>query len=196
MFLSDFTDETLLKLSAFFHDIGKAFSEKKEGKYKNHDITGAQIFKNHISKELSLGKKATHFCFILIERHLSVSKLFFLKKSGNLQNKQLNFWWYENKDIAPYIFLLTVSDTIATSEDRELLSEIIQFIIFMQEYYFNVYKKEIIDTPLLSGKEIMEILNLKPSPQIKFIKEKLLKAQVEGIIKSKKQAKDFIKSML
>ncbi len=65
----------------------------------------------------------------------------------------------------------------------------------MQEYYFNIYTKEIIEEPLLSGKEIMEILNLKPSPKVGKIKELLLKAQIEGKIKTKEEAVGFIKSI-
>ncbi len=65
----------------------------------------------------------------------------------------------------------------------------------MQDYYFNVYTKEIIENPLLSGKEIMEILNLKPSPKVGKIKEMLLMTQIEGIVKTKYQAVQFIKSI-
>ena len=65
----------------------------------------------------------------------------------------------------------------------------------MQDYYFNVYTKEIIENPLLSGKEIVEILDLKPSPKVGIIKEMLLEAQIEGVVRTKKQAVQFIKSI-
>ena len=65
----------------------------------------------------------------------------------------------------------------------------------MQEYYFNIYTREIVEEPLLSGKEIMKILDLKPSPKVGKIKEMLLMAQIEGIVKTKHQAVQFIKSI-
>jgi poly(A) polymerase len=127
---------------------------------------------------------------------LSVSKLFFVKKEDDLENKDLNFWWFENKDIAAHLFLLTAADSKATSEDENFLKQLIDFIKYMQDYYFNVYKKEIIEDPLLSGKEIMEILNIKPSPLIGQIKEKLIKAQIEGSVRNKEEAINFVRSLL
>jgi poly(A) polymerase len=167
----------------------------KNGFYKNHDIEGLKAFQN-ISEEIALGKKAYRFCSKLIKNHLSISKLFFLKKSGSLTTKDLNFFWYENKDIAPHLIVLTLSDSLATSEDKKFLNEIADFISYLQNYYFDVYLKEVVDEPLLSGKEIMEILNLKPSPKVGEIKEKLLKAQIEGIVKTKEQALNFVKSLI
>ena len=166
----------------------------KEGIFKHHDEKGMQAFEN-ISKELAFGKKAFKFCSKLIKNHLEISKLFFLKKLDGLTDKDLNFFWYENKDIAPHLIILTLSDSLATSEDKKFLEEITKFILEIQDYYFNVYLKEVIDEPLLSGKEIMEILNLKPSPKVGEIKDKLLKAQLEGTVKTKEQAISFIKSL-
>ncbi len=76
------------------------------------------------------------------------------------------------------------------------MQEITKFIWEIQNYYFNVYLKEVIEEPLLTGKEIMQILNLKPSPIVGEIKNKLLKAQLEGTIKTKEQAISFIKSLI
>ncbi len=167
----------------------------KNGLYKNHDINGIEAFKK-ISSEIALGKKAYRFCSKLIKNHLAISKLFFLKKLESLTKKDLNFFWYENKDIAPHLIILTLADSLATSEDKKFLKEMKDFILYLQDYYFNVYLKEVIDEPLLTGKEIMEILNLKPSPKIGEIKDRLLKAQIEGTVKTKEQAVNFIKSLV
>ncbi len=166
----------------------------KNGFYRNHDDEGTKIFRN-ISKEIALGKKAYYFCSKLIRNHLSISKLFFLKKSGSLTDKELNFFWYENKDISPHLFILTLSDSLATSEDKKFLKEMEEFILYLQDYYFNRYKKEIVEEPLLTGKEIMDILGLKPSPKVGEIKSMLIKAQIEGIVKTKEQAINFVKSL-
>ncbi len=194
MFLSDFTDETLLKFSSFFHDIGKAYLKKSGKYYKNHQNKSAQVVKE-ITEKLSFGKKASSFCSKIVKNHLSISELFFLKKEGYLQEKDLNFWWYENKDIAPHLMLLTAADTKATLEDDNIQKEVLEFIRYLQDYYFNIYTKKIVEKPLLTGKEIMEILNLKPSKKVGIIKEHLLKAQIEGKIRTKEQAIEFIKSI-
>ncbi len=117
-------------------------------------------------------------------------------KSEHLENKDLNFFWYENKDIAPHLILLTLADSLATSEDKKFFEDIKNFCIYLQNYYLNRYIKEVIDKPLLTGKEIMEILNLKPSPEVGKIKDMLLKAQLEEKIRTKQQAINFIKSLI
>ncbi|WP_245844893.1 hypothetical protein [Persephonella hydrogeniphila] len=68
-------------------------------------------------------------------------------------------------------------------------------MIYLQDYYFDVYKKEIVEEPLLSGKEIMDILGIKPSPIVGEIKDKLIKEQISGRIKTKEEAEQFIKSI-
>ncbi len=70
-----------------------------------------------------------------------------------------------------------------------------EFILYLQDYYFNRYKKEIVEEPLLTGKEIMDILGLKPSPKVGGIKNMLIKAQIEGIVKTKEQAINFVRSL-
>ncbi len=187
--MTEFNDITLLKLSAFFHDVGKIKG------IKNHELTGADIFEKSISKELSLGSRATKFVSRLIKHHLDVVKLYFLREENKDISEEINFFWYENRDIAGHIFVLTLADIYGTSEDDQFLDKIKLFIIYLQEYYFDFYTKNIIEKPLLSGKEIMEILDLPQSPLIGRIKQQLLKKQIKGEIKTKDQAVSFIRSL-
>ena len=50
--------------------------------------------------------------------------------------------------------------------------------------------------PLLGGREIMELLKLKPSPLVGQILEALTLAQIEGKVKSKEDAKSYIFKIL
>ncbi|NPA51943.1 MAG: CCA tRNA nucleotidyltransferase [Aquificae bacterium] len=193
-FLAEFNDITMLKLATFFHDIGKAFVEKKEGIFHKHDEEGYKIF-DKIAKRLALGNKASSFCKKLIKNHLAIPRLFFLKQLEDISKEQINFFWYENKDIFPHLVLLTLADSLATSEDKGFFEEILTFIKYLQNYYIEVYQKEIVEEPLLDGKEIMEILNIKPSKKVGEIKQLLLKEQIAGRIKTKKEAVEFIYSL-
>ena len=193
-FLAEFNDITMLKISGFFHDIGKAFVEKKDGIFKGHDEEGYKLFEN-IAQKLHLGNKASNFCKKLIKNHLAISKLFFLEKLGELSKEDLNFFWYENKDIFSHLVLLTLADSLATSEDRKFLDEIKEFIKYLQDYYINIYSKEIIEEPLLNGEEIMKLLNIKPSKEVGKIKDMLIKEQIAGRIKTKDEAVNFVFSL-
>lgn len=126
------------------------------------------------------------FCNNLIKGFQSLEKLFINRE--NLKKEKLNLWLYKNKDILPYVFL------ILTSKINK--KEAIDFIKKIQDYYFNIYQKQIREEPFLSGKEIIEIFNLKPSPLVGKLKDSLLKAQIKGKIKTKRQAVEYIKSLL
>ncbi|WP_081825232.1 HD domain-containing protein [Persephonella sp. IF05-L8] len=192
-FFTEFNDISLLKFTAFFHDVGKISTAKQE--FKGHDIKGKEIILNSINKKLSLGKKASEFIGNLVGSHLEIFRLLALKEADNLTNKELNFFWFRNKNLIPHLFILAYADAYATSENKEYLKKLELFVIFLQEYYFDIYIKEIVEQPLLNGKEIMEILGIKPSPIVGKIKEKLQNKQIEGKIKTKQQAIEFIKEL-
>ncbi|WP_293448696.1 hypothetical protein [Persephonella sp.] len=116
------------------------------------------------------------------------------EENGDI-SEEINLFWYENKDIAGHLFILTLSDIYGTSEDDQFLNKIRLFIIYLQEYYFDFYTKNIVEELLLSGKEIIEILGISPSPLVGKIKKELLKQQIKGEIKTKDQAISFIKSL-
>jgi len=191
-FLSEFDDITLLKVASFFHDIGKILTKKEN--FKNHHTAGAKIFKEEISPRLSFGKKATDFVSYLILHHLEIVRLYFLKKEGFLKNEDINFFWYRHKKMAVYLFLLTYADIYATSEDEDFLKQVSLFIIYLQEYYFEYYRKNIVEQPLLTGKEIMQLLKLSPSPAVGKVKELLIQQQISGKIRTKEEAIEFVKS--
>jgi len=48
--------------------------------------------------------------------------------------------------------------------------------------------------PLLSGEEIMQILNIKPGPEIKSYQDKLREEQLNQRILTKAQAKDYLET--
>ena len=190
-FLGEFSDTTLLKLSAFFHDVGRLKEDKVS--VERHQELSKEVFLNDIAPNIALGEKASKFVAELIGKHLEVWKLYLLHSEGSLTNKDKNLFWYKNKNIALHLFILTLADTKATFGDKYHFEKVKEFIIYLQAYYFDVYQKEIVDEPLLTGKEIMEILNLKPSKLVGEIKDKLLEYQLEGKIKTKEEAIEFIK---
>ncbi len=59
-------------------------------------------------------------------------------------------------------------------------------------FYGKVYKRY--SKPLLDGKEVINLLGIKPSPLVGKILEELVKAQLEGKVKTKEQAEEFVKA--
>ena len=97
---------------------------------------------------------------------------------------QMNLFWYNYKDVAIYSFIIVLS----------VKAQMKDFIITIQKHYFQNYLGKIVDRPLLSGSEIMRLLNLKPSKEVGIIKEKLILAQLRGEVKTKEEAVDYLKN--
>jgi tRNA nucleotidyltransferase/poly(A) polymerase len=61
------------------------------------------------------------------------------------------------------------------------------------DFYLKVYRKY--SKPLLDGREVINLLGIRPSPLVGEILNKLIKAQLEGKVRTKERAEEFVKSL-
>jgi poly(A) polymerase len=193
----EFSDIELLKLAALFHDIAKPHTfEIRNGKitFYNHDKLGAKMVKE-IGKRLKWSDTATEFISKLVEEHL---RPFYLRESlrkGQLTDKGKAKFWKECEEISAHLFLHAVADAMASKDTEEDMQDLIKTIKELETYKKEKYEKIPIK-PLLTGRDIMEILGLPEGPQIGKIKKSLEDAQMEGIVKTKEDAVQFIKKFI
>ncbi|MEZ0360373.1 MAG: HD domain-containing protein [Hydrogenobacter sp.] len=193
----EFSDVELLKLAALFHDIAKPHTfEVKNGKvtFYNHDKLGSDIVKD-IGKRLKWGIEATNFVSKLVQYHL---RPFYLKeamKKGQLTDKGKAKFWRECESFAPHLFLHAIADSIGSGDSDEELDFLLKTLNELERYRKEKYKK-IPTKPLLNGREIMDILCLPPGPLIGEIKKALEEAQLDGTVKTKGDAVEFIKNFI
>lgn len=129
-------------------------------------------------KSLSLGEKVYKFLLLLNEA------LGELKNLDFYNTYSLSYWWYRYKTVAVNVFLIHLS----LENEEEILKK-------LQNFYTAIYLKNVVEEAILSGKEIIEILNIPPSKEIGILKNELLKKQLTGQIRTKKQAISFIKNL-
>lgn len=182
---SEFTKKELLKFSILIHDIGKekTYFRDEEGKvhYYGHENLGS-LMVEEISERLRFSKKEEDFLKKLIKFHLYPSFIFKDKKGNKL--KIIN----KLKEETIGIILLFLADQFSLKPSKDLLS----FSKEVLEIYLR--KKEI--KPILSGNEIMRHFSLQPSPLIGKLKESLIEAQQEGLVKDKEEALKFLEKIL
>ncbi|MEN3028909.1 MAG: HDIG domain-containing metalloprotein [Aquificaceae bacterium] len=190
----EFSDLELLKLSALFHDLAKPHTfEIRDGKvtFYNHDKLGAELVRQY-GRAYRWGEEATSFVAKMVAEHL---RPFYLRESlgrGQLTDRGRTNFWKECGDIAPHLFLHAIADALGSGDGEEeigkLLETIKDLVDFRRERLSKIPLK-----PLLNGGEIMEILGIKPGPEVGRVKKYLEEAQLEGKVSTKEEAVCFSK---
>jgi len=195
-YLSDKETEICLKWAAFFHDLGKPstywINEKKGGRitFYNHDKVGADLFRdiggrlkwsnNRIKKVANLiFHHMRPFHLLNVQRHIKLSLKAGLRFLKTLDNE------------LPGVLLLSMADSMAgqgSNRPKMIEKEISQLFIHMEQ----LRKKHLIpirsNPPLLSGKDLIEKLDLVPGPIFKEILSMIEDAQLEKKISTHDQA--------
>ena len=188
------TENPLLKLAAFYHDIGKpaTWTIEPNGRHRfiGHDMKGAQIAKNELS-DLKFSNKQITYITNMIKYHIYPASL--INSAEN--NKAFARFVRKLGDDALDVIELARADrksALGVDVTKEMLELTFEHLDNLEKYYKEV--QSIVKAPksLLDGNEIMKILNIKPSKLIGEIVDELKELQIMGKISSKDEAKEFV----
>ena len=125
---------TILKLGAFFHDVGKPSAKYTdiEGRirFRGHEIVGADVIRK-IADEIYLHKDEVNILYKLVRHHMIPLVLY---KENDLSNDKLLKFFNEVQDEVLDILLIGYSDIVATrrllnpDEDLEMYKIHIEYI--------------------------------------------------------------------
>ena len=190
------TNNPLLKIAAVYHDIGKpsVWTIEPVGRHRfiGHDVKGAEIAKSEL-KDLKFSKKQISYITQMIKYHIYPAALV------NCEDKKKAFAKFVRKLGKNSLDVIELSkadrlSALGSAVTKEMLDKSLSHLEELKKYYLEVQSILKAPKPLLSGDEIMNILNLKPSKQVGEIIEKLLEAQLEKTVQTKEEALEFIKN--
>ncbi len=181
----------LLKFFVLFHDAGKI-------KTKRMLDTGRIVFHGHEKEGISYIDSYGDF-LKLSAAEIKTAKTFMKMHMRPLQlNVAKNagpkaFYRFFNKAgrDSVEVLLHSLADFTAKRKASGHTEEIKPYEDFIQEMYNKYYfKKESFVSPpkLVNGSDITKALQIKPSPEVGYLLEKISEAQVEGKIKNRKEA--------
>ena len=193
-----FSRLTHLKLAGFMHDIGKFSTWTiEEGKHRfiKHDDVGAKLSVKFL-KDLHFSNKQIDYISSMIKYHIYPSHVM---TSPQITEK-IMMRYFRKMDVSSIDAIILAQADRLSARGPEITDEIVERNInslnMLLKFYIEV-KDSLKPLPkLLSGNEVMEILNLKPSRKLGEIMDALHEAQISGDITTKEHAVEYIKTLM
>lgn len=187
-----------LKLAGFLHDIGKPDTwtiEEDTGKHRfiKHDDIGSKMGAN-ILKKAKFSKKQIDYIAKMIKYHIYPSHVI---SSPDLNEKIYMRFIRKMENEVIDVIILAMADRLSARGVEitdDIVTKNINNLQALLDFYLGI-KDSLKPLPkLLSGEEIMEILQIQPSKKLGEVIKSLQEAQLSGEIGTKEEALGFINS--
>jgi len=191
-------------IATLFHDLGKPYTiqtPEKDGtsriRFNDHDVVGAEKAKE-IAKRLRLSSPEKVGINIdemvwLIKQHMVLIKGDIAKMRPRTIEKYFFNPHYSGQKLLQISFA-DISATI-TKEGPLNFDKFDQMLARIQGLKELSENKKELPKPLITGDDVMEEFNLSPGPYIGKLLGLVREEQLNGHLKSKKQAFEFLKSI-
>ena len=187
-----------LKLAGFLHDIGKFSTwtiDQDTGRHRfiKHDDVGAKLAKP-LLKKLCFSNKQIDYISDLIKNHIYPAQLM---TSADVNEKAMTRYLRKLGDNVVDNIILAKADRLSARGEaitEEMVEQNINGLNKLLDFYF-VSLETLAPLPkLIDGHDVMQILNIKPSPLLGEILNALHEKQLDGEINTKDEAIKFVKT--
>lgn len=197
-------NKPLLRLAAFYHDIGKPKCwtiepETQRHRFIGHDEIGGKLVIKELSA-LKFSKKEIEYVSKMVKNHIYPSSLAHSAASDGqeVSNKAIaRFIRKIHPDVEDLIELARADRLSARGEavSDKMVEDNLLNLEKLLLHYRSIKDRMQALPKLLDGREIMEILKIDAGPKLGDIIDALKEAQIEGVVKTKKDAECFIKKL-
>ena len=193
-----------LKWAALLHDLGKpatyAINDQKGGRitFYNHDLVGAEMFRA-FARRLRWSNEDTERVAQLIAGHMRPFHLANVARGGNLTLRASIRMIRKAGVELPGLFLLSMADALAgQGVDRieGMEGELVALYGHLEKIRCEHVEPVRSGPPLLTGSDLIAILQLKPGPIFKEILGAIEEARMEGTVTDRAGALRLVKIFL
>lgn len=197
--------EIELIFAVLFHDVGKPYTIKTPTqdktdriRFDNHDQIGAQITKTILDK---LKISAPSDISAQPERVAWLVRYHMLAVNGDPEEMKpttIEKYFFNPEKPSKNLLKLILADGLATiGQDGQGLTNHYESL---KKRIENIKKLSgsrgpVLRDPLVNGEDVMKILRLKPGPKIGKILEQMRRAQLDGKIKTKEEAAEYLQKL-
>jgi poly(A) polymerase len=186
--------DLVLRIAALLHDIGKPKTRKFEGEgrvsFHHHEVVGARLAKKRLEK-LRYSKEIIEQVCLLIELHLR----FHGYGDGKWTDSAVRRYVRDAEEQLIRLHKLTRAD--CTTRNEAKAEKLRNAYNDLEERIVELSKEEELKSmrPELDGAEIMEVLNIKPGPEVgkayQFLLDLRLDKGILGIDKATEELKTW-----
>ncbi|MEI7474333.1 MAG: HD domain-containing protein [bacterium] len=189
---------SLLKIAALLHDLGKpdTWTIDEEGRHRfiKHEEIGAGLALP-LLRRMTFSKVAIKVIEKLIKFHLYPSQI--LKEETITEKSILRFYRRIEKEV-PELIIIAMADRLS-ARGAEITDDIVNKNISglqeLLEKYHNISENMITIPKLISGDDVMKLLNINKGPKVGIVLKALNEAQISGDINNYDQAIEFVKNI-
>jgi putative nucleotidyltransferase with HDIG domain len=190
----------VLKFAILLHDIGKPDTRTRDDQgnihFYGHAQKGAEKA-DHICKRLKLSNADRYYTNFIISNHTRPLFLFISFQKGMLTKKGITKFFIKCGNKTPALFLHAIADIQGKGDEtNERNTAFIEFAKNMLHDFFSDFMPEKIKPPLITGHDLINGLNLQPSPLFKTILNNIQKERLSKRISTKKEALALAKNFL
>jgi len=190
----------LLKLAGLLHDVSKPETKTVEpsGKIRflGHPEQGA-IKTQDICRRLRFSNDEADFVALLVEEHLRPTML---TKPGEPPSRRALYRFFRDLgDAGPAVLLLMLADGAAAAGPRltrESWIHRVRYVSYLLERYDGISQQEERAPRLVSGRDLMEGLDIEPGPLVGRLMRDVEEAIGAGEITTREDAIEYARTLL
>lgn len=187
-----------LKFAGFIHDIGKfstwTIEEGGRHRFIGHDDVGSKLA-GAMLKKMHFSNKQVDYLTKMIKFHIYPSQLM---SSPQITEKIMMRFVRKMDANSIDNIILAMADRLS-ARGPEITDEVVEhninLLTTLMKFYLDV-RETLKPLPIfLTGNDVMEILNIKPSPKLGKIMNSLHEAQLNGDVQTREQAVEFVQNV-
>lgn len=191
---------SLIKCAILLHDIGKPLMKTLDSSgnchFYGHARKSADMAQK-ISQRLKFSNHERQFIDGIIRNHMKPLSLFTAYEKKTLTQKGITRFYKKCGEYTPALLLAAIADTEAKqnklNEKNKAFKSFLKKMIFEYFYHYQPLSDE---PPLITGRDLIHVFGLKPSPLFRKILDLVDDAKLTKTIKNRSEALELVKDVL
>ncbi len=193
--------QVILRLAALFHDVGKPekYEQDDDGRIRffGHDEAGAKLAGYRL-RQLCFSNDAINQVKQIVAGHMRPLSL--VQAQGANPSRRAVYRYFRDLDNNGLdVALLALADHLATYNgpgEAKQWESLLGLVAQLFQFYFERHEEAVKPVPLLSGRDVIDQLQIEPGPEVGRILRLIEEGQAAGEIQTRDEALNLARQQL